>query len=259
MTTGSTSEGLDLRVFVAAHKDYEFPGDPVYRPIHVGRAGADARLPFAGDDTGENISALNRTYCELTGLYWAWRNTDHAACGLVHYRRYFAGAGKQPASGAEMARWLQDADVIVARRRHYVIETVRQQYSHAHHASDLDAARDALEALHPEHLRSFDAVMAARSLSLYNMFLMRRELLDAYCSWLFPVLERAAEQIPFDRYGPQQARVMGYVGERLFNVWLHHNDHLRIERRRVFNTEGEPLVRKGIDMVKRKFGQGRAE
>lgn len=258
MTSRSASEGLGLKVFVAAHRDYEFPDDAVYQPIHVGRVAAATALPFPGDDTGDSISALNKTYCELTGLYWAWRNTDHAAYGLVHYRRYFAGSSNQPASGAEMAQWLQNADVVVARRRHYVIETVQQQYSHAHHASDLEAARDALEVLHPEHLGSFDAVMAARSLSLYNMFLMRRELLDAYCSWLFPVLERAAKQIPFDSYGPQQARVMGYIGERLLNVWLHHHNHLRIERHRVFNTEGEPLVRKGFGMLKRKFGQGRA-
>lgn len=248
---------MDLKVFVAAHKDYAFPSDPTYQPIHVGRLNAASSLPFAGDDTGDHISELNKTYCELTGLYWAWRNTTHEAYGLVHYRRYFAGSNGV-ATGSEMQQMLSGADVVVARRRFYVVETVRQQYSHAHHESDLDAARAAVGVLDAGALNAFDSVMNARGLSLYNMFLMRQPLLNDYGSWLFPILELAAKDIPLESYGPQQRRVVGYLGERLFNVWLARNTALRLDRHHVHNTEGEPKFQKGVAMLKRKLGHGRA-
>lgn len=43
------------------------------------------------DNSGQNISDKNACYCEITALYWAWKNLDARYLGLVHYRRYFAG------------------------------------------------------------------------------------------------------------------------------------------------------------------------
>jgi len=251
---------MTLVAYIAVHKPYALPQAEVYRAIHVGRAAAKAELGFAGDDTGDNISLKNPTYCELTALYWMWRNTDDDAYGLAHYRRYFAGSGPRGvATAAEMQEWLRTADVVVARPRRYYIETVRSHYARAHHEADLDAARAAIARLHPASLGAFDRVMRQRQLSLYNMFLMRRELLDAYCEWLFPILAECEKTIPVERYGPQQARVFGYLGERLFNVWLEeHRGSLRVARRRVVNLEPENLAKKAWRLLLRRFGRGRA-
>ena len=81
---------MNIRIIVAAHKPYQMPKDDIYLPLHVGHAGKPD-IGFQGDDTGENISTKNANYCELTGLYWAWKNLDADYIGLAHYRRYFAG------------------------------------------------------------------------------------------------------------------------------------------------------------------------
>ena len=78
----------DIKIIVATHKKYQMPTEEIYIPIHVGAEGKE-KLEYVPDNTGENISVKNPYYCELTGLYWAWKNLDAEYIGLVHYRRYF--------------------------------------------------------------------------------------------------------------------------------------------------------------------------
>ena len=79
---------MDIRIIVATHKTYWMPRDPVYLPLQVGAAGKE-KLGFQTDAEGDNISRYNPYYCELTGLYWAWKNLSCDVVGSCHYRRYF--------------------------------------------------------------------------------------------------------------------------------------------------------------------------
>ena len=84
-----------IKILVATTKKYRMPKDPIYVPVQVGAALSNAPdLPYMKDNTGDNISEKNPRYCELTGLYWAWKNLDADYLGLVHYRRYFASDKK---------------------------------------------------------------------------------------------------------------------------------------------------------------------
>ena len=82
-----------VRIVIAAHKEAKLPEGECYLPVFVGAAlhkGEDNLPPYCRDDQGENISEKNPLYCELTGLYWAWKNLDCDAIGLAHYRRHFS-------------------------------------------------------------------------------------------------------------------------------------------------------------------------
>jgi hypothetical protein len=84
----------DLKILVAAHKPYWMPEDEAYVPVWVNAAANGDGIPagWLRDDAGDNISHKNATYCELTALFWAWKNLDAAYLGLAHYRRHFASA-----------------------------------------------------------------------------------------------------------------------------------------------------------------------
>lgn len=111
---------MKATVLVAAHKafKYESFGDS-YQVIQVGSAEAKTRLPYLHDDVGENISAKNNTYCELTALYWGWKNLGSDIKGLCHYRRYLAhhwfavNQKKNVLTDEELRQYLQKYDLLV--------------------------------------------------------------------------------------------------------------------------------------------------
>lgn len=246
-------------MLVAAHKRAEMPDDDIYLPVHVGHALSGTDLGYQPDDTGDNISSLNRSYCELTAVYWAWKNLDADAVGLSHYRRYFVGESVGPRGSkvlsSEQARALLDtADVVLAKPRNYFVETIDSHYRNGHHGSDLDALRRVIAEQYPDYLASYDSVFQGRKVSLYNMFLMRRECFDAYAEWLFGVLDAVSPHIDNAERTDYQQRTFGYLGERLLNVWaLAQSDRRRVVHRKIINTDGEPKIQKAVGMLKRKL------
>jgi hypothetical protein len=250
---------MSVRMLVAAHKRADMPRDPLYLPVRVGHALSSDDFGYQRDDVGPNISNLNRSYCELTAVYWAWKNLSADAYGLSHYRRYFIGSSAGPngssvLSASEASALMASHDVVLARRRRYVVESVESHYRHAHHGSDLDVLAGVLEDLSPDFLPAYRRVLGRRSLSLYNMFLMRSDVFEEYASWLFPVLEAASARIENDSRTVFQQRTMGYLGERLLNVWVAGRPELRVEHRKIVNVEGDPVVTKVAGLLARKFG-----
>lgn len=79
----------DIKIIVCYHKPGKYISNDIYLPVHVGKEISKYDLPIQGDNEGDNISSLNYTYCELTGLYWAWKNIKADYIGLCHYRRFF--------------------------------------------------------------------------------------------------------------------------------------------------------------------------
>ena len=240
---------FDLKIVVATHKPYRMPADPVYLPLQVGAANKPD-LGFSRDDVGENLSVKNASYCELTGLYWAWKNLPCDYLGLVHYRRLFN------ADVPHLRRLLRTADVILPTRRNYVIETNYSHYAHAHHAIDLDTTRVIIGERHPDYLEAFDAVMRRRTGHRFNMFIMRKDLCDAYCEWLFDILFELEKRLDTSSYSQYDARVFGFVSERLLDVWLARNQ-LSCCHVPVLNLEDQHWISKIFHFLKRKIQGGR--
>ncbi|MCR5312388.1 MAG: DUF4422 domain-containing protein [Bacteroidaceae bacterium] len=80
---------MDIKIAVAYHKKSPILKHPYLIPIHAGKAISDIDLGIQGDDEGENISFKNPWYCEMTVMYWLWKNTQAEYKGLMHYRRVF--------------------------------------------------------------------------------------------------------------------------------------------------------------------------
>ena len=219
---------VDVKVVVASHKAYWMPNDEMYVPIQVGAEGKES-LGFTPDNTGENISNKNANYCELTGLYWAWKNLDCEYLGLAHYRRHFAirrgTKDRRDILNIDQARkLLNGVDVLLPKKRHYWIETNYKQYIHAHHAIDLDETRHILEEKHSEYLAAYDSYMKRTKGHRFNMFIMKKDLADRYCEWLFDVLFELEKRLDISSYDDNDKRVFGFVAERLLDVWLETNN-----------------------------------
>ena len=242
---------MNLKVVIAAHKPYRMPEDGVYLPLQVGAAGKPS-FGFRRDDEGENISLRNPNWCELTGLYWAWKNLKAEAVGLAHYRRHFRGV-HGIATGNELRTALARADVVLPKKRNYFIETTYSQYVHAHHAEDLDVTRRILEERHPACVKAFDQAMASTKGHRFNMFVMRRPLFDAYCEWLFDVLFELERRLDITSYSAYDARVFGFVSERLLDVWLAAQDGVRVVELPIIHLESQHWPRKILSFLRRKL------
>ena len=246
----------NVNIFVAAHKPGWPSLPPGYTVLQVGAALHD-HLPRAGafDDAGENISRKNRNWCELTALWWIAHHAEDAILGLVHYRRLFSFAScrnpfleqyhmtpDDPRLSSmlrtdSVPALLEDADILLPYAQ-YVKETIAGQYRAEHRAGDLAATIAAFERLHPSERAILHRSLQGYREYGYNMMIARRDLFRAYADWLFEILEDVETQITVSD-DPYQARVFGFLSERLMNVFV-ETHHLRVRTLPLIFLEEHP-------------------
>lgn len=239
------------KIIVCCHKQDVMAKDAPYMPIHVGKALSQVELGIQGDnevdenvDEKKSISEKNRSYCELTGLYWAWKNIDNAdVVGLAHYRRYLDFHGQcdsvmpeTPFRTEQFAEvdlsvpqsvidTLHDGEAYVAKPRFYR-HSLFDDYCIAHISDDIRTLEHHIMTTQPENIRQawYEYMHRGCQLRHYNMFLMTRKDFNAYSEWIFSVLAEMEKQIDITHYSPVQGRIFGYMAERLMNVWLLANN-----------------------------------
>lgn len=246
------------------------PNDDMYIPLHVGAEGKKDKqgnpldLGYQKDNTGENISELNASYCELTGLYWAWKNLDADFIGLSHYRRHFSlKKGKadfdKVLSYKEIEPYLHSIRVFVPTKRKYYIESLYSHYAHTHYAEHLDIVRDIISQDYPAYLNSFDKILNHTYGYMFNMMIMKKELLNDYCTWLFDILFKAGQKINAGKENAFQGRFYGRISEIIFNVWLDEQVQSgKIKKKEVkeipcIHMEKINWYKKGSSFLKAKF------
>lgn len=215
---------------------------------------------------GGSISSKNPNFCELTGLYWIWKNgleSQNDIVGLIHYRRGFTNkksniiyslGGKVP-ENIEYEKFkviLKKYDMVVPIPEKG-FKTVYQTYSKMHNEEDLILTRKVISDLYPEYLRAFDYAMNAHYYFNGNMFVTRKEMLDQYADWLFSIYKQLEKLIDLNKYeNTYQSRVYGFISERLLNVWLVFNK-VNYKKMPMFNTEIRSLnsLTRNIKRVKK--------
>lgn len=219
-----------VKIVVATHKMYQMPTDGMYIPLHVGAEGKkdeqgnELNLGYIKDNTGDNISLLNSSFCELTGLYWAWKNLDSNYIGLVHYRRHFTMKNRKGFENVlsynDLKPYLGKIRVFVPTKRKYYIESLYSHYAHTHYSLHLDETRKIIEIKYPEYLRSYDKILKQTYGYMFNMMIMDKCLLNEYCTWLFDILFELGKRMGTQELSAFQGRFYGRVSEIIFNVWL---------------------------------------
>ncbi len=222
--------------YVAVHKPGLFATTPGYQPIHVGRALATQDLGLPGDDTGDHISGLNPNFCELTLLYWMWKNATADVVGLAHYRRYFGPrersvelGGHEIAAGDDFGEIGVTHDMIVGQPVRFALQPMglpvsnEQIYAATSISLDLPVLREVVKERASDYLDYFDFVMRDSSCSICNMMIGRKAVVDDYAAWLFNLLFPLERRIRYQIYDDYQKRVFGFLSERLMTVWVAKN------------------------------------
>lgn len=197
-----------------------------YLPIQVGASNTNNIISNIRDDIGENISAKNGNYCELTGLYWIWKNVlcdnhntitkENPYFGFAQYRRVLL------LSDDDLLRLEKnDIDVVLPYPLFY------EPNINAHHNrylkdSDWSAMLKALKDIHPKYEEAFSEILNQGYLYNYNVVLAKQNVLKNYCEWLFPILERT-EELSIPKGSDRSDRYIGYMGESLETLYFMYN------------------------------------
>lgn len=229
---------MRFKIFMCCHKAPGFIPE-ICDAIQCGSA-LNPKIPnVVYDDEGDNISAKNRKYCELTAHYYAWKNVAADYYGFCHYRRFFLfneeikkpyiAVGKPKSidpslfgSKTEVEKLCAEYDIIIPRAEDMGI-SVTKHYgtSQFHDISDLKLFAQILFELFPT--LSGDAVSYLSQSRQYfcNMFIMDRTRFFEYCEMLFAVLAEFDRQKK-ERGGFVSDRTDGFLGEIFTGIYINH-------------------------------------
>jgi hypothetical protein len=210
---------MTLTIYTLTHKRFDVPPDPMYVPLRVGSDGKDD-FGYQRDDTGENISAQNCYYSELTGLYWIWKNVkDMEYVGTCHYRRYLINEQEKIFTRQEYEQLLAKYDLITTRKVH-LNNSYHYGFSANHNIKALDMTGEVIRELYPAYHETFVRLVNGPDTYFGNIVVMKKTLYDEYCAWLFSIFFEVQKRISLENgEDDYHKRVFGFISEFLLLVW----------------------------------------
>ena len=192
------------------------------KEVYAGAALSDNVIDGIRDDEGENISEKNCKYCELTVMYWAWKNTYSEYIGLSHYRRRFDFSNEE-------LNALTDGRIdSIVTTPVINVPSVRYMYGKNHIADDWETMKGVVDNLFPEYSKTVREIEESNYYVPYNMFIMKRSVFESYCEWLFAILEECEKSIG-EKQDVYQNRYIGFLAERLMTVYIkYHKDDMTV-------------------------------
>ncbi|MDE7311127.1 MAG: DUF4422 domain-containing protein [Eubacterium sp.] len=224
---------------------------PLFYHVTAGSDFQEGPLPewMMRDNTGEHISGKNRSYCELTTQYWAWKNMEADYYGFCHYRRYFSFSLKVlPETGAgclvypclngktkkilgmeaqNIQNKVQSYDFLIAKGIPVQALYAKNVYEHYKQASqlkvkDLDLFLNILAREYPELCAAAEDYCKGKIFYPCNMFIMKKELFEEYSNMLFRVLSEFERQSDMRLYSKEANRTPGHLGERFLGIYYRY-------------------------------------
>lgn len=261
-----------IKILVCCHKPSELPHDKAFLPIHVGAAISNMELGIQRDDqlngaSCDNISDKNRSFCELTAIYWAWKNIkkiypDLQYIGLNHYRRFFSfnekrvtGSGipkdvktiQQYKFDMSLVESSLKSNKVITTPKAHLKTSLAGSYEHCHNSSDLRIIHDIVRDDYPEFLSTFNDVYLGKNFFYdCNMFIMPWDEFDSYCEWIFGILFKAEKLIDISNYDTYQKRIYGFLAEHLWTVWVMHKQYQLKNLNYYIYTESPKKINDGL-------------
>lgn len=244
---------LNIKILVAYHKPFKIFKNDILVPIHVGRDvafdkskdGTISQKDYEwllkntiGDNTGDNISKFNRKYCELTAIYWAWKNYEELGnpdyVGLMHYRTFFDFIDYAIKNNIELppkgfysteflSKILNKYDMIIS-------ETLNTKKDFGDNPWSFDkTAKEIWKFSAKYHSELYEMLQIYNNnIHFKNMFILKKENFFKYCELLFSTLSDLEKN---DVNGILKGdRVLSYHAEALSSLifmHLYNKKHLK--------------------------------
>ena len=229
---GESEEAEHKRIYIVTNKKCMLPQSRLYQPIWAGKGANEEG--YLDDRLGESISNLYPIIGENTAIYWLWKHSQDDIIGINLQNKYlmrndiFIDRGNLIDSKT-IDDIMQSFEMILPKPMLYPNVTLKEQLksavSNEAFETGWEVMVESIKKNQPDYLETFESVMAGHLFFPHNIFIMKKEIMNDYCEWLFSFLLEPAYKIDATDYDPQSRQILELFAEKMLTVWLTKNPH----------------------------------